>query len=176
MSTCDGLTIREAQPADWTRIWPCWRRIVARGDTYMWDPSIDEAAARAAWLQPPPAVVFVAERADTVVGTAFLRPAQPGLGDHVANGRPRPRPRRRRDRAPAAEHVMAHDRELGYTAMQFNAVVATNTKAVELWRSLGFSVLATVPNAFRHATLGQVGVHIMYRALYGRAEDIGAES
>nr|WP_258545072.1 hypothetical protein [Micromonospora provocatoris] len=29
----------------------------------------------------------------------------------------------------------------GYRAMQFNAVVATNTRAVELWRSLGFEVI-----------------------------------
>ncbi len=172
MTTSDGLTIRDAHPADWALIWPFWQRIVAAGDTYMWEPSIDEADARTSWMQPAPAVVFVAERADAeradnVVATAFLRPAQPGLGDHVANAAFMVDP----DHGGGgigrclAEHVMAHARELGYTAMQFNAVVATNTRAVELWRSLGFSVLATVPSAFRHATLGQVGVHIMHREL-----------
>jgi hypothetical protein len=49
--------------------------------------------------------------------------------------------------------------------MQFNAVVETNTGAVVLWRSLGFDVLATVPEAFRHPTRGPVGLHIMYRKL-----------
>ena len=34
-----------------------------------------------------------------------------------------------------------------------------------LWRSLGFEALATVPEGFRHPTLGYVGLHIMYRPL-----------
>jgi ribosomal protein S18 acetylase RimI-like enzyme len=49
--------------------------------------------------------------------------------------------------------------------MQFNAVVETNTRAVALWRSLGFQVLATVPEAFHHPVHGYVGLHIMHRQL-----------
>lgn len=49
--------------------------------------------------------------------------------------------------------------------MQFNAVVETNKRAVALWRSLGFEVLATVPEAFRHPTEGYVGLLVMYRRL-----------
>ena len=55
----------------------------------------------------------------------------------------------------------------GYRAMQFNAVVATNTGAVRLWRSLGFTVLATVPEAFHHPMHGYVGMHVMWRSLQG---------
>jgi hypothetical protein len=36
---------------------------------------------------------------------------------------------------------------------------------VELWRSLGFDVLATIPGAFDHPTEGYVGLHVMYRRL-----------
>ena len=53
----------------------------------------------------------------------------------------------------------------GYRAMQFNAVVETNTPAVRLWHSFGFQILATVPEAFRHPAHGYVGLHIMYRML-----------
>ena len=49
--------------------------------------------------------------------------------------------------------------------MQFNAVVETNTRAVELWRSLGFEVVGTVPEAFDHPRHGPVGLHVMYRVL-----------
>jgi hypothetical protein len=38
-------------------------------------------------------------------------------------------------------------------------------RAVSLWRSLGFEILATVPEAFRHPVDGYVGLHIMYRRL-----------
>ena len=50
----------------------------------------------------------------------------------------------------------------GYAGMQFNAVVETNNAAVRLYERLGFRVLGTVPRAFRHPTLGRVGLHLMY--------------
>ena len=46
----------------------------------------------------------------------------------------------------------------GYRAMQFNAVVATNAGAVALWRSLGFTVVGAVPDAFDHPTHGPVAL------------------
>ncbi|CAM5275333.1 hypothetical protein GCM10010390_57150 [Streptomyces mordarskii] len=63
------------------------------------------------------------------------------------------------------EHVLAWARAEGYKAMQFNAVVESNTQAVALWRSLGFEVIGTVPKAFDHPTKGYVGLHIMHRFL-----------
>jgi GNAT superfamily N-acetyltransferase len=56
-------------------------------------------------------------------------------------------------------------RAAGYHGIQFNAVVATNTVAVRLWQSLGFQILATVPQAFDHPDHGLVGLHIMYLRL-----------
>jgi ribosomal protein S18 acetylase RimI-like enzyme len=50
-------------------------------------------------------------------------------------------------------------------AMQFNAVVETNAHAIRLWESLGFKILATVPEAFRRPDRGLVGLHIMHRLL-----------
>jgi ribosomal protein S18 acetylase RimI-like enzyme len=43
--------------------------------------------------------------------------------------------------------------------------VSTNTRAVELWKSLGFTIVGTVPEAFRHLRLGLVDLHIMHRRL-----------
>jgi GNAT superfamily N-acetyltransferase len=56
-------------------------------------------------------------------------------------------------------------RSAGYRAMQFNAVVETNAPAITLWQSLGFEILATVPEAFAHPSQGLVGLHIMHRTL-----------
>jgi GNAT superfamily N-acetyltransferase len=63
------------------------------------------------------------------------------------------------------EHALDWARDQGYLAMQFNAVVETNTRAVALWRSLGFQVVGTVPDAFCHPAEGYVGLHIMHRYL-----------
>ena len=162
-------TIRAAVPGDWPSIWPFWHDIVAEGASYTRDPDTDEATARRLWMLPAPARVFVAvDRADQVVlGTAVLKPNQPGLGDHVANASfmVAPAAAGRGVGRRLAGHVLAEAGTAGYQAMQFNAVVETNTAAVALWRSLGFEVLATVPGAFRHRTLGQVGLHVMYRGL-----------
>ena len=64
-----------------------------------------------------------------------------------------------------AEHVLAWATAEGYRSMQFNAVVETNVSAVALWKSLGFEVIGTVPEAFDHRTDGLVGMHVMYRTL-----------
>lgn len=164
------LRMRTATAQDWPAIWPIWHRVVAAGDTYVWDPDTGPDAARALWMVPPPGAVFVAETvgpAPEVVATAQLKPAQPGLGDHVANAGFMVDPDRgglgigRR----LAEHVLDEARRRGYRAMQFNAVVEVNSRAVGLWRRLGFDVVGTVPRAFRHPTDGEVGLLVMYREL-----------
>lgn len=167
-STTDITTvIRWATDEDWPRIWPLWHRVVATGDTYAWLPDTPYEEARAVWMQPPPAVVYAAEDGSEVVATAVLKPNQTGLGDHVANASFMVDPdlAGRGIGRRLAEHVLAEARAAGYRAMQFNAVVQTNTGAVRLWTSLGFRILATVPAAFRHAVHGPVGLHIMFREL-----------
>ena len=56
-------------------------------------------------------------------------------------------------------------RRLGFTAMQFNFVVSTNTVAVNLWKSIGFEVIGTIPNGFNHSREGLVDALIMYQKL-----------
>lgn len=161
------VDIRRATDDDWPGIWPIWHEVVATGETYCWPPETDEPAARAAWMLPEPAQVFVATGAGGVVGTALLQPNQPGLGSHVANAAfmVDPAARGRGFGRALAQHVLAEARAQGYRAMQFNAVVSTNTAAVRLWRSLGFTILGTVPAGFRHPEHGLVDLHIMHRWL-----------
>lgn len=163
----DGLQIREARPEDWPGLWAVMEPVLRAGETYCWDTAAREEAARLLWLEPAPAVVFVAELDGTVAGTAQLHPNRPGNGSHVANasfmtgaqftGRGVARA--------LAEYVLAEAVRRGYRSMQFNAVVETNTRAVRLWQSLGFRILATVPEAFSHPRHGLTGLHIMHRSL-----------
>lgn len=162
------MLVRDATPADWPAIWPFFRRIVAAGDTFTWDRDVDESEARARWLHEPPGRTFVAVDADgTVRGTAETHPNQGGPGAHVANAAflVDPDHAGRGIGRALVEHVLAEARNDGYRAMQFNAVAETNSHAVALYRSLGFEVLATVPEGFAHPVEGYVGLHIMYRAL-----------
>jgi ribosomal protein S18 acetylase RimI-like enzyme len=158
----------EASPADWTGIWPILREVAAAGDTFCWPRDIAEDHARALWMLPPPnRTLVLRDDAGVIVGTATLHPNQDGPGAHVANASfaVDPRCRGRGAGRRLAEDTLTRARAEGYRAMQFNAVVEANTGAVALWRSLGFQILATVPEAFLHPTAGYVGLHIMHRAL-----------
>jgi ribosomal protein S18 acetylase RimI-like enzyme len=64
-----------------------------------------------------------------------------------------------------ADHVLEQARADGHCAMVFNAVVASNVRAVRLWQFLGFEILATIPDAFDHPVEGLVGLHVMHRKL-----------
>jgi ribosomal protein S18 acetylase RimI-like enzyme len=76
-----------------------------------------------------------------------------------------PQARGRGVAAAQCAHSLAAARDAGYTAMQFNCVVATNAVAIRLWQRHGFAVVGTVPRAFRHATLGPTDVLVMHRFL-----------
>jgi ribosomal protein S18 acetylase RimI-like enzyme len=64
-----------------------------------------------------------------------------------------------------AEHSFIQARARGFTAMQFNFVIATNTRAVALWESLGFATLCRLPGAFLHPNAGLTDALVMFRTL-----------
>jgi L-amino acid N-acyltransferase YncA len=161
------VEIRDANADDWAQIWPFFHAIVAAGDTFTYPRDIGEEAARAVWMKRPPGRTFVAVDDGTVMGTAETHPNQPGPGSHVANGSYMVDPAyggRGVGRA-LAEHSIEQARADGFRAMQFNAVVETNTRAVALWQKVGFEIVGTMPGAFHHADGRYVGLHVMYRPL-----------
>ncbi|WP_320776793.1 GNAT family N-acetyltransferase [Streptomyces sp. CRN 30] len=160
------MLIREATAEDWPRIWPFWRRVVAAGETYTWDPATSEEDARRLWTNPAKRVFAVEDGTGTVVASAYLTPNYGGPAARIANAgfMVDPDHAGRGIGRALAVHVLDAARAEGYRGMVFNAVVETNP-AVGLWKSLGFSVLGTVPEAFEHPRHGPVGLHVMYRAL-----------
>jgi L-amino acid N-acyltransferase YncA len=161
------VLIRDATTDDWAAIWPFMRRIAAAGETYVWDRDIPEEVARSRWFPKRGRTVVAVDADGTILGTAVLLPNYGGPGSHVAGASFMVDPQHAGRGAGRAlgEHILDRARADGYRAMQFNAVVEANDPAVALWRSLGFEILATVPEAFDHPARGYVGLHIMYRRL-----------
>ena len=70
-----------------------------------------------------------------------------------------------RRRTGLVEDAVSWARAAGFRAVQFNAVAETNAAALALYRSLGFSIVGTVPEAFDHPAHGLVGLHVMHLRL-----------
>lgn len=161
------MQIRAATHDDLPAVLAVLRPIFAEGRTYTVPPDADDAWITRMWMLPPPARVVVAVRDGRVVGTAKTGPNQPGPGSHVATASfaVDPGEAGRGTGRALGEHVLALARADGYAAMQFNAVVATNTRAVALWHSLGFATVGTVPGAFTLPDGATTGLHVMHRYL-----------
>jgi GNAT superfamily N-acetyltransferase len=161
------MKIRAATDGDWPGIYPFYSTIMAEGRTYPFPErqSLDEA--KPWWMERPPGRTVVAVEEGTIVGSAKMSANRPGRGSHIATASFLVAPQHQGNGVGRAlgEHVIGWSRAEGFRGIQFNAVVEVNDPAVHLWKSLGFEVIGTVPEAFNHPEHGLVGLHVMYRPL-----------
>lgn len=153
--------------ADWPLVWPFFDAIVQAGETYAYPLDLTSEAARGLWTMRPPGQTVVWDDAGVVLGSATMGPNRPGRGSHVgtASFMVSDAARGRGVGRGLGEYVVQWHRDHGFGAIQFNAVVETNTVAVRLWQSLGFEIIGTVPAAFDSPAHGLVGLHVMHLAL-----------
>jgi L-amino acid N-acyltransferase YncA len=162
------VLIRAATDADLPAFAPIFREVVDAGETYAYPEDLSDAQIKALWFESAPGRTVVALDDDgTLLGSAKMGPNRPGRGSHVgtASFMVGAAARGKGVGRALAEDMVAWHRREGYAAIQFNAVVETNTAAVRLWQDLGFEVLTTVPAAFESRTHGRVGLHLMVLAL-----------
>ena len=161
------MSIRPMTEADWPQVWPFFDEIVQAGETYAYPLDLTSEQARAFWTMSPPGQTVLLEENGEILGSATMGPNRPGRGAHVgtASFMVAPLARGRGVGRRLGEHVVQWHRDQGFRAIQFNAVVETNTAAVRLWRSLGFAVIGTVPEAFDSRAHGLVGLHVMHLKL-----------
>jgi L-amino acid N-acyltransferase YncA len=160
------MKIREATPEDYEGIWEIFKKVIATGDTYVFDPNTSKEDLAKHWFAPY-MKTFVIEDDDEILGTYIIKPNQIDLGSHIANCGYMVHPKHHGKGIGKllCEHSLMIAKELGYQGMQFNLVISTNVGAVKLWQRLGFRIIGTVPKAFNHQTLGYVDAYIMYREI-----------
>lgn len=160
-------SIRHCQESDWPALWALLHATFSTGDTYAYAPDSSEAEVHKAWIESP-AATFVACAPDgALLGSYLIKPNQPGLGAHVCNCGYVVAPQAQGQGVASAMcvHSQAQALAMGFLAMQFNLVVASNERAVRLWQRLGFAVVGTLPRAFRHQQLGLVDAYVMFKTL-----------
>jgi len=160
------MEIRKAISSDKPPVWRIIEAVIARGDTYVFDPGTPEDEMIAYWFSPEKHI-YVADEDGEILGTYWLKANRPGLGSHVGNGAymVSPNAKGKGIGRMMAEHSIGEARRLGFTAMQFNFVVKSNDVAVKLWQSVGFEIIGEIPEAFNHKQNGLTNAYIMYRKL-----------
>jgi len=140
--------IRPFEPADAEAVWAMLKPVFRASETYAIDPGISREAALAYWTN---ARTYVAETEEGLVGTFYIRPNQHGGGNHVCNCGYITR--RGSEGQGIARAMLTFSLEeakaLGFEAMQYNLVLATNTRAIETWLRAGFAEIGRIPRAFR---------------------------
>lgn len=161
-----SLIIRPAQAKDHDAIWAILKPVFRAGDTYTIDRDISRVDALAYWCGAAHAA-FVAEYAGEILGTYYMRRNQAGGGAHVCNcGYMTAKAAQGRGVARAMlDHSLAEAPRRGYRAMQYNFVVATNTRAIATWEKAGFRTVGRLPAAFRHPADGYVDALVMWKDL-----------
>lgn len=161
------MRIRTADlTTDADAIWAILEPILRAGETYALPREWSRDDALAYWFAGDHEV-FVAELDDAIAGTYFLCANHLGGGAHVANaGYATAQAAQGKGIARAmCAHSIEHARARAFRAMQFNFVIATNTRAVALWQGMGFAIVGTLPGAFAHPARGDVDALVMYRVL-----------
>lgn len=162
------FTIRAARLEDFEEIYAIFCRVLSEGKTYSY--TLEEMTPERSlgyWISSPGTHCIVADVGGKVAGVGAIRPNRTGRAHHVANASFVVHPEYRRMGIARAlcKKALSMAKKQKYKSMQFNFVVSVNEIAIELWKSLGFSIVGTLPKGFKHATKGMVDVHIMHRFL-----------
>jgi ribosomal protein S18 acetylase RimI-like enzyme len=159
--------IRGYRESDWPEVLPILQQTFRAGDTYAFSPQSTEEEIRKVWIEAPARTFVACGPKGRIQGTYFIKANQPGLGAHVCNCGyvVASEAQGKGVAARMCEHSQAPARAMGFRAMQFNLVVATNTRAIRLWERLGFAVVGRLPGAFNHQQLGYVDALVMFKQL-----------
>ena len=160
------LAIRKAVPGDHDQIWEIIKEVISKGDTYAFDPDSSKETMLDYWCGDD-RHTYVATDNGEIQGTFVIKDNQPGLGSHIANAGYMVTEKAAGKGIGKAmgEFSLEEAKRLGYTAMQFNIVVKSNTRAIQLWQKLGFMIIGEIPDAFKHKQNGFTNAYIMYRKL-----------
>ena len=164
---CKMNDIRRFNDLDWPAVWAAIAPVFRAGETYAFSPELSEEEAHNIWVEKPRATYVAVNGGGRLLGTYYIKANQPALGAHVCNcGYIVAKEAEGRG---IASKMCVHSQQeavtLGFRAMQYNLVVATNANAIHLWKKHGFHIIGTLPKAFRHSRHGLVDAHVMYKIL-----------
>lgn len=146
-----NIKLREYTSKDATAACEIWNQVVDDGIAFPQEEDLTEESGDVFFKEQT--YTGIAENADTgeVVGLYILHPNNIGRCGHICNASYAVK------RDIRGQHIgeklvtdcLEKAKEKGFKVMQFNAVVATNTHALHLYKRIGFTQLGVIPGGFR---------------------------
>ncbi|MBR2255612.1 MAG: GNAT family N-acetyltransferase [Candidatus Methanomethylophilaceae archaeon] len=142
-----------------------WNGTVEDGHAFPQEDPLGDDTAPAFFDQQDACGVAVVD--GRIVGLYILHPNNVGRCGHICNASYCVDRNERNHGAGKAlvMHSLETARNLGYRIMQFNAVVADNLPAIEVYRKCGFQTIGTVPGGFRNVDGEYKDITLFYHSL-----------
>lgn len=148
-------------------IWDILEPIIRAGETYPLPQDMTKKAAIAFWMSSLHQCFVAEDETGEILGTYYMRPNQSGRGAHIANcGYVVAEKSQGRGIAQQmCEHSLTQAKHEGFEGIQFNFVISSNTRAIDLWARLGFETVGRLPKVYDHPTDGKIDALMMFKPL-----------
>lgn len=145
-----NIEIKEYKKSDAAEANAIWNEVVEEGIAFPQKEILDEKSGNEFFTSQ--SFTGIARDAETgeAVGLYILHPNNVGRCGHICNASYAVKSSMRGNRIGEilVKHCIEKARDIGFGVLQFNAVVATNTAALKLYKRLGFIQLGIIPKGF----------------------------
>ena len=147
-----AIDVKKLAEADLAGAVAIWNEIVEEGLAFPQEEILTLASGRDFFAEQSFTGVAYDTESGEMVGMYILHPNNVGRCGHICNASyaVKGTVRGRRVGEALVRHCLKMGKELGYGVLQFNAVVATNERALRLYKKLGFTQLGVIPKGFRN--------------------------
>ena len=161
------IIIREYIEADIPKLIEIWNEVVDAGIAFPQVEGLTTESAEVLFAEQSFTGVAVSVETGEVLGLYILHPNNIGRCGHIANASyaVQGSVRGHKIGEQLIAHSIAKGRELGFTLLQFNAVVQSNHSAIHLYEKLGFVRLGMIPKGFLMKDGGLEDIILFYRTL-----------
>ena len=144
-----AIIVRAYESADVSDAIKIWNEIVREGIAFPQEDELDEVTGDEFFKSQ--SFTGLAVEGDEILALYILHPNNVGRCAHISNASYAVRSdlRGRHIGEIIVKDCISRAKMLGFRILQFNAVVATNIHARNLYKRLGFVELGTIPGGFR---------------------------
>lgn len=161
------ITVREYRESDLPAMIRIWNEVVESGDAFPQEEPLTPETGKMFFAGQTRSAVAENSATGGIMGLYILHPNNIGRCGHICNASYAVSSGSR------GLHVgeklvldcMKQAVRLGFSVMQFNAVVAENVHARHLYERLGFSCLGVIPGGFRRKDGTFADICLYYRTL-----------